>query len=115
MSERTNPQLTLVGTKSIADGSDQAAQTTLLVVGSHLVPTHAVTGTRTLTLGRDDSCDISLDHARISRRHAEIHIAQEISVLDLGSTNGVRVGGQRIPPDRPHVLAPGDSFSVGPF
>jgi pSer/pThr/pTyr-binding forkhead associated (FHA) protein len=50
-------------------------------------------------VGRSRDCDIVLADANVSRRHAEIRWdagAGAWTVADLGSTNGVRVGGARI-------------------
>jgi DNA-binding winged helix-turn-helix (wHTH) protein len=66
-------------------------------------------------IGRDPGCNIWLDDADVSRRHARIRIdgAQGIAVLDdLDSTNGTRVGRLKV---RPHTrLADGDVIRVGP-
>jgi hypothetical protein len=53
-------------------------------------------GTRWV-LGRDEACDIRLRYAGVSRNHAEIIRRGPLySVRDLGSTNGVRVEGERV-------------------
>jgi hypothetical protein len=52
---------------------------------------------RTVVLGRSRDCDIPIDDPNVSRRHAEIR--QEDSaywIVDLDSTNGVEVNGQRV-------------------
>jgi hypothetical protein len=52
---------------------------------------------RTMVIGRSRDCDITIDDANISRRHAEIR--QEsggYSIVDLDSTNGVEVNGKRV-------------------
>ena len=73
---------------------------------------------RAVLLGRAPTCDIHLDHDTISRRHAELRAGSEgITVLDLGSSNGVQVNGVRV---RSALLALDDlvwfgalSFRVG--
>jgi DNA-binding winged helix-turn-helix (wHTH) protein len=64
-------------------------------------------------IGRDPRSQVWLDHAGVSRRHAQIRIAgTERPVLtDLGSTNGTFVHGQRV--DEPTPLADGDLIKVG--
>ena len=48
-------------------------------------------------LGRSRDCDIVLDDSSISRRHAVVDVAENgATVADLGSRNGIKVGGQKI-------------------
>ena len=49
-----------------------------------------------LTIGRDRSCDLVIDDAVLSRRHAVLRVGPPLSVQDLGSTNGVRVNGREV-------------------
>jgi len=66
------------------------------------------------TIGRSRDCDIPLEDAGISRRHAEIRpdVQQDGWVLeDLGSTNGVRLNGRSV--KSPVALAPGDRLELG--
>jgi hypothetical protein len=49
-----------------------------------------------VVLGRSRECDITLDDANVSRRHAEIRRENgNWFVVDLGSTNGIEVNGKR--------------------
>ncbi len=49
------------------------------------------------TVGRDPSCDIVLNDAKCSRRHAVLEAgAQGIAIRDTGSANGVVVNGRRV-------------------
>src|SRR3982751_4143993 len=48
-------------------------------------------------LGRDPSCDLVLNDAKCSRRHAVIEAGPDgLSVRDSGSANGVYVNGKRV-------------------
>ena len=54
-----------------------------------------------LLIGRSAECDLRIDDPGVSRRHAEIRVTgngpdAEIAVIDLGSTNGTVVDGQRV-------------------
>ena len=48
-------------------------------------------------LGRLADCELPVRHASVSRRHARLELAAgRWYVVDLGSRNGVRVGGQKV-------------------
>jgi len=50
----------------------------------------------------------------VSRRHALIRRGEEtLMLLDLGSTNGTFLNGQRLPPQQPRVLRDGDEIRLG--
>ncbi len=64
------------------------------------------------TIGRSRECDVVLDDAGVSRRHAEIRPGPDgWTVADLGSTNGVRVNGAEV--RGAHSLVPGDRVELG--
>ena len=68
-------------------------------------------GSRVVTIGRSSDCDVRVDDANVSRRHAEVRrIGDGYSLVDLGSTNGTEVNGQRI---QETALMNGDVISVG--
>jgi pSer/pThr/pTyr-binding forkhead associated (FHA) protein len=63
------------------------------------------------TIGRE-GCDITLSDPDVSRRHAAIQIvAGELSIEDLGSTNGTVVNGETITERR--SLREGDEIQIG--
>lgn len=64
-------------------------------------------------IGRGEDADIILDNLSVSRRHARVKKAGErLVVEDLGSENGIFVGGERV---RTASLAPGDALVVGKY
>jgi hypothetical protein len=66
---------------------------------------------RRVVLGRSRDCDIQVEDANVSRRHAELR--QEGAtywIVDLDSTNGIEVNGRRV---KRAKLEPGDTFTVG--
>lgn len=66
-----------------------------------------------LLLGRHAECDIQLHSGKVSRRHCVIAIVNdELLIRDLGSTNGIRINGQRVT-DGP--LRDGDEVTIGNF
>lgn len=63
-----------------------------------------------MTIGRRESCDICLRFPNISGRHCELVFHDGYwYVRDLGSTNGVKVNGQRV---QQKVLRPGDEIAI---
>lgn len=64
-----------------------------------------------VVFGRDPSCDIVIKNPRCSRRHASVRIVPEgYHLLDMGSSNGVYVLGQKIDDA---IIREGDVFSMG--
>ena len=54
-----------------------------------------------LTVGRGTNADLRVDDPGVSRRHVEFRVADDprqasVTVVDLGSTNGTTVDGQRV-------------------
>lgn len=63
-----------------------------------------------VVVGRHPLCDARLDSLRVSRHHCCMTQDQgEVVVRDLGSTNGIRINGQRVEFGR---LRPGDELSI---
>src|SRR4051794_11070548 len=63
-----------------------------------------------VVVGRHPQCDARLDSLRISRHHCCMTQDQnDVVVRDLGSTNGIRINGQRVEVGR---LRPGDELSI---
>jgi pSer/pThr/pTyr-binding forkhead associated (FHA) protein len=64
-------------------------------------------------VGREN-CDILLLDGTVSRRHAEVTLEDgEITVTDLGSTNGTQVDGKRLAPNEPAPILPGAVVRFG--
>ncbi|RUL87291.1 FHA domain-containing protein [Tautonia sociabilis] len=65
-----------------------------------------------IIVGRHPQCDARLDSIRVSRRHCCMMQDKEngdIIVRDLGSTNGIRINGQRVEMGK---LRAGDELSI---
>jgi len=65
-------------------------------------------------IGRDPRCQVWLDHAGVSRRHAQVRIAKGSDrpmLSDLGSTNGTFLKSQAV--EKPTPLTDGDVIKVG--
>jgi pSer/pThr/pTyr-binding forkhead associated (FHA) protein len=64
-------------------------------------------------IGRQDDCDVRLDHKSVSKMHCVVVKTDGLLLLrDLGSTNGTRVNGTRV---RRAALLPNDRLSVANF
>jgi len=64
-----------------------------------------------MRLGRAEDLDMWVNHRSISREHAEFQVEGDaFRVVDLGSSNGLRVNGQE---KRSHDLATGDVIEIG--
>jgi DNA-binding NtrC family response regulator len=67
----------------------------------------------TFVIGRSQSCDLQIDHASVSRRHAAWRCGPPDAVEDFGSANGTRLNGRRIPSGRRVPVEPGDTIEIG--
>lgn len=88
---------------------------------SHLVETRAIVSLEdrryvldgpVASLGRSKECDCVLRDPNVSRRHAELRRGEtgDWQIVDLGSTNGVKVNGRLVETSR---LSPGDEVALG--
>ena len=81
--------------------------------GSQLLMSVGFSGKSELTVGREDSCDITLDGLQISKKHARfVQSRGDTFVEDLGSTNGIYVNGARA---TKQSLRPEDVVQIGSF
>lgn len=95
----------------------------LLIINSgQVIP---LVGRDEFTLGRYDSTqpvqpDVDLNphdayQSGVSRLHASIRIDKQVTLQDLGSSNGTRINGQEIPANIPLPLSHGDILTLGKF
>jgi hypothetical protein len=86
---------------------EQDRRQALLVGGGRR---NVLSGSR-VVVGRSREADIVLQDPNVSRRHAELRREEDgWQIVDLGSTNGIKVNGRRV--DR-HPLSPGDEITIG--
>jgi pSer/pThr/pTyr-binding forkhead associated (FHA) protein len=65
---------------------------------------------RSVLVGRHPACDARIDSLRVSRHHCILTQENgEMMVRDVGSTNGIRINGERVEVGR---LQPGDELSI---
>jgi predicted component of type VI protein secretion system len=66
-----------------------------------------------MLMGRHEECDVQLNSRKVSRKHCCVaHVDDHLVIRDLGSTNGVRINGQRVLEGQ---LKTGDELTVGNF
>jgi hypothetical protein len=83
----------------------------LIVSSGRTVVAEVMLDRSRMVLGRDDSCDISLDSRYVSRfQNLFLETADGWMLIDLSSTNGCFVNGRRV---REHRLRDGDLIAVG--
>src|SRR5690348_14588338 len=66
-----------------------------------------------LVFGRAKDCEVSIDDASVSRRHARLTLGPVWTVEDLGSSNGTRVAGTTLRPNVPVPIRSGDPLEIG--
>jgi transcriptional regulator with PAS, ATPase and Fis domain len=66
-----------------------------------------------IAFGRALECEVHIDHASVSRRHAVLHLGEELVLEDLGSANGTRVGARKLGARESARIAPGELIELG--
>jgi ABC transport system ATP-binding/permease protein len=67
-----------------------------------------------ITIGRQEGNTIRLTERNVSRRHAKlVRASSRVSIVDLGSSNGTKVNGDKI--DGQAVLGDGDLVQIGDY
>jgi ABC transport system ATP-binding/permease protein len=84
-----------------------------IVTQADALETIALRGRSSLTLGRDPSNDVAIDHPVVARFQAKIELQNGSWVLtDLNSSDGTFVNDRQIL--HPHTLRPRDAIRIGP-
>lgn len=79
--------------------------------GGALVDQKTLHGSGKVTIGRNRSCDICVDHSKVSRMHAAIELkAGQLTIVDLGSSSGTSVNGRSV---SRAALKMGDVVAIG--
>ena len=96
-----------------APTGDRGVPAIILYDGDEIDGLHSLTKDETV-IGRTASADIVIPGSRVSRRHAVIRRAapglENFELIDLGSTNGTFVDGQRV---ERVALTPGRKAAIG--
>ncbi|HSS51940.1 MAG TPA: FHA domain-containing protein, partial [Thermoanaerobaculia bacterium] len=72
---------------------------------------------RVVRIGRAESCAVRLRSQSVSREHCEIRVAEDGRswLVDLGSTEGTWINGQRLPAGELRLLSIGEQVEIRPF
>tara|TARA_Y100001934_G_scaffold117242_1_gene143553 strand:- start:2842 stop:4674 length:1833 start_codon:yes stop_codon:yes gene_type:complete len=101
------------GRKSLEELIGERSSVRLLVSTSEGMRIHELPGSGQITLGRTPDNDIAIDDGSISRYHAVLHLEQPQTITDLGSTNGVRVRGNKLKPHEAVVVDIDEPIDLG--
>lgn len=70
--------------------------------------------TKVTVIGRQEGCDLYVQHSTLSRRHAEMSFVNGQYILrDLGSKNGTFLNDKRVEPGSVHLLSANDTLRFG--
>lgn len=91
------------------------SQVILVVGGADAGRVHVVQPGRRYDIGRATSPALLVDDPTTSRAHATITLRVDgvLEVVDVGSTSGTWINGQRIAPNIPAQVRPGEQFIFG--
>lgn len=100
--------------KTLASIEEEAKQkpACLLVVGGELNGSIFNLNQGETVVGRNPDCTIALDFHGISRKHFTVTVTDsEVSVADLGSSNGTYLNNQKL--ETPTILKKADVIKIG--
>jgi serine/threonine protein kinase len=98
------------------------APTTKVHIYFHLVCDDAtpsripLVGERPIVIGRLSDCEMVINHPHVSKRHCRIQVGEGgVEIVDLRSTNGTHLLGQRLPAHVPVPWKGDDKITIGQF
>jgi diguanylate cyclase (GGDEF)-like protein len=95
-------------------GTDLGDEPTLVMIAGPEIGTHLAVDRPSMTVGRDSECELSIQMPGVSRRHCEFQLKDgQVSVRDLGSTNGTWVNERRLDEGEIRTLEPGNLIHAG--
>ena len=106
------PHVEETASKLARFGEDAGGTAYLLVVDNDTSSIFHLPRVGAVVIGRAPECELRVQHASVSRRHATIRVDQgTVRIADLGSHNGTRVNGEQVSESR--SLSSGDVATVG--
>src|SRR5215212_3754110 len=72
--------------------------------------------TEGLRIGRQNDCDLVLNHPTVSRTHAGINrVGKRFYIVNLSGSNATTLNGRVVAFDETEAIASGDQVRIGPF
>ena len=101
----------------IAQGQEADESYDKIIIAHRQRPSQTIELTNDfLTIGRLPENDLQLEADKVSRYHARLEREPDgWKVIDLGSSNGTRLDGNKLLPDIPHRWNPNAKLRIGPF
>jgi DNA-binding NtrC family response regulator len=85
----------------------------LHVILEKSVTTYPLPGAGSILIGRSSEAEVRVSDPSVSRRHAIIHAGTRLELEDLGSANGVAIGGTKLEPKGRAPIEVGSVISLG--
>ena len=85
----------------------------LIVMGQQGAASFELPVAGEVTIGRSRDCQVQINDAKLSRKHATLRIGTKLELVDLGSANGTRVGNTAIPSGETVAIEAGDMLILG--
>ncbi len=85
----------------------------LLVIGQARIDARPLTPDSTVTVGRGQAADLTIDDPELSRLHVRLRFDGVLHVCDLGSSNGTLVRGTAVVPQAWVAVGPGEGIEIG--
>jgi DNA-binding NtrC family response regulator len=96
------------------DGDGVVPALQVLVVEGETIAAYDLPERGSVLVGRAPDADILLADPSTSAKHARLQAdAGRVTIEDLGSRNGTQVRGQKVSPQQPQALAPGEAALLG--
>lgn len=84
-----------------------------MVIGDGTFITHPLSEAAPVSIGRSNTCEISINDQSLSRTHAVLTVTDHVTIEDLGSANGTIVRGNAIAPGQPTEISVGEVVNLG--
>ena len=92
------------------------ARLEIMVQSDGAITSHAFADRKEIIVGRSSNCDLQIEHATVSRRHASFALLdQGWTLQDLASSHGTWLNGRRIGPAEEARIGPGDVIQIRPW